>query len=379
MQQVASAAGASKPKAPSQSPHACYKLEMTVPFGEGPALLEDLARGAKTFLARFVSGGTENPLRVIVAVGSLATAPRTSRLCHVPSGAGSSGGPIALNSQGEQHDAATAHASPSSAGEFVVAKLTVLTIFDGTGRLKSSVVRSMKALSLDPRYRLALQALHPYPLASALQFIAEHPLGCVKTEWLGGVEQDVIQHLQQRIAADNQTPQMRASNSAQLACSGIDVLVPHSRKRTLEPPSIPLATPSSSVLASPKKMSSVPAAKPPQEALATLLSWNGDINGEEAARRANGILELVQKTMEENAVYKIAQAGTLDTRKVLARASLPTRPFSCLQLLYSNACFACSYPQLYDSYLAAIADSSHSSLFATFAHRSYRGLGMSSA
>lgn len=324
-------------KPSSQSQHAIYKLEMMFPMQEGKSILDDLRTGARTLLGRDVMGGTENPLRALVAIGSLTASRGAKALTAAPSAAASTGDPFCTIA------VLAAPVPQQPVAPISLALITLIIIYDGAGRLKASVKRSLKTLLAGSQgaatFSAALQVLEAWSAASAMSFVDEHPSNVVKVEWRGGVERDLIDYLKERVATDNQTPLMRTSNSALLACSGLDVLGPHSRKRPLmladkthQPSSPRGGSSSSALLASPTKLSSAPSARPPDEALATLLSWSDELTAEEATRRANGLLELIQKTMEENAVYKIANAGTLDSRKVRARASLPSCPLSCLQL-----------------------------------------------
>ena len=324
-------------KPSSQLQHAIYKLEMMFPMQEGATVLDELRTGARTLLGRDVKGGTENPLRALVAIGGSLTASRGANSLLTTTGTGPSLCTIAVLA-----------APPVAPPVATMALITLIIIYDGAGRLKASVKRSLWTLLAGHQgaatFSAALQVLEAWSAASAMSFVDDHPSNVIKVEWRGGIERDLIDYLKERVATDNQTPLMRTSNSALLACSGMDMLGPHSRKRVLmltdagagtdahQPSSQRGGSSSSALLASPTKVTSAPSARPPEEALATLLSWSGELTAEEATRRANGLLELIQKTMEENAVYKIANAGTLDSRKVRARASLPSCPLSCLQL-----------------------------------------------
>ena len=294
---------AQKPK--SQRPHSAWKIVLVLHAADGPSWLARMHAAADKLLGRASNGGTDVLLRVIVAVGDMALSASevpAAPTPPTPGGGGASSGTVPVTMIHNNNTIAVAGATCFSA------RITMFFVFDGDGRLKASVKRSIKKLEDSALFKAALAALEPWPLAAVLAFILERPAQSVRAAWLGPDER-LVEYLKARVAAGNQTTSERVNNSADFMCAGMDMLGPHSRKRPLPPPTPSKASPGGG----PSSGHSDDSLPPSLVRLSELLSWSGALSQEQAAERGANLLTLIQTTMEENAVFKIQAAAAAET------------------------------------------------------------------
>jgi hypothetical protein len=119
--------------APSQQPHPAWRLDLPVDKSDtGPQRLNRLKANALRFLSQGINGGTEAALKLIV--GILFTPQLLTIQAPFDSGGGSSSSLVI--SGGGSSSSALRSGSASN--------VTVFVIFDGKGRLKNSVKRSLR-------------------------------------------------------------------------------------------------------------------------------------------------------------------------------------------------------------------------------------------
>lgn len=293
---------AQRPK--SHKPHSAWKIALQLRVVDGPEYLQRMQAAAVSLLRRAGNGGTECPLRVVIGVGDM-TASADRQFAPMPGAADASSGSVPIY---------TSNNGQIASASFLAARITLFFIFDGDGRLKASVKRSIKNMEDGQLFQSALAALEPWPLAAVLAYILERPSQSVRAAWLG-VEEPLLEYLQARVAAGNQTTAERVRNSADLMCAGMDMLGPHARKRLLPPASSGGGSSSEPVLASPSKKRPEQEMRP-QDRLTELLSWCGALSEDEAVQTAGQLLTLIQSVMEENAQLKIQAAAAPDPPNV---------------------------------------------------------------
>ena len=278
----------------SHRAHAIWCVPVQVDSASAPARLAGLTQTAQKFLKRTGKGGTDARLRCIFAYGCEAA--NALRIADR-----SSSGPLLLDSSG-----ATSTTSSSTA------TLSVCFVFDGEGRIKRSVSRSLSSFDTGSWWEQACAELQPLSVAVALSRVMQLPSHTVTSLWLGE-EQNLKTYLHQRIEV--QPRATRAELTATSVNAGLDLLGPRALQAHLPLPirAAPLLLTGPAEGPSPPQAGLPPhpasAVRPPEEALASLLMWEGNVDGAVAADRASKLLAYVSKLTEENAVFKIAAAA----------------------------------------------------------------------
>lgn len=318
-----SAAPARMDKAHSADKHPAWRLDLPVSRDRSLGQLAQIADIAERFLQQGSKGGTENELRLVV--GLITTDIRADQ-----------GTPRETI---QFYGPAVGEPSSSSTLPTTYAHLILLVIFDGDGRLKSSVSRSLKTFATHNPNAAAdaswwadgLKLLHAIPIRSALWTVMQTEPKNIIERWRGNNSfgQNAITYLSQRlcqradggVTAEALIFDEPANSTILNIRSGLDILGPgRSRKRAVEEPHLcgpaapllRLTGPSSST--APSMTSSNPALRlhPPSEEanrLRELLAWDGALTGEQAAEKAAKLVELLREVLEENFVHRITAAA----------------------------------------------------------------------
>ena len=338
--------------APSQQPHPAWILDLPVDkLDRGPQRLFRIRANATRFLSQGANGGTEAELRLFV--GILTTPRLLTTQAPFDSGGGSSSSSGALP---------TVSAS----------NLTVFVIFDGKGRLKNSVKRSLKnfdKVNVDAAHvdgadatwwTNSLALLRAVPIRDVLSHVLQCPAQNMIEAWQGDncLGHSVITYLRKRITSTMEIADATTSaqHKIQNMCSGLDTLGPgSSRKRAaaalLCGPAAPPLRPMGPTITAPAMPSSNPALQlnplseeanrlrevlPLSEEasrLRELLAWSEGLSCEQAAEKAAKLVELLRELLEENYAHKIAAAArrAQDENNVCLlphAASFPSIPLS---------------------------------------------------
>lgn len=315
-----SAAFARRGKCASDQKHPAWRIDLPVRFDKARGQLARITTISERFLGQGTNGGTDNELRLIV--GLLNTDMRTDQ--PVPREMIRFSGP------------AVGEPSSSSTLPTDYAHLTLFFIFEGDGRQKSSVMRSLKSFDKqNPSdsseanwWANGLKLLKAIALKSVLWIVMQTEPHNIFERWMGNCafNHTTITYLRQRLN-DGVTDEALimddpANRTIQNLRSGLDILGPgRSRKRAAEaphlcgpapPPLLRLTGPSSST--APSVTSSNPGLQlgPPSEEanrLRELLAWEGALSDEQAAEKAAKLIELLREVFEENYVHRITAAS----------------------------------------------------------------------
>lgn len=287
-------ARASKATPPSQQKHEVWLISLRVDAATAVARMRTLQGMAETFLQRAGNGGTTSILRCILVVGDeQTTAPRITT-----SGATASDGVLLLD---------TSAATPST---FV---LNMFFIFEGEGRVKRTILRSLCELDAASWWQLACAEMQALSVALLLSRLLEVRTSTILSKWLGE-EQKPLEYLRRRVA--DIAPENRVT-------AGLDLLGPARCAPAQLPipaaPALLLGPPPDHKEAGPSEQPRpLPARVPhpdvqPAHQLAALLAWDGELSQAVAADRATKLLALIAGVMEENAVLKIEAASRAES------------------------------------------------------------------
>jgi hypothetical protein len=319
--------------APSQQPHPAWRLDLPVDRPDrGPQRLNRLKANALRFLSQGINGGTEAALKLIV--GILFTPQLLTTQAPFDSGGGSSSSLVI--SGGGSSSSALQSGSASN--------LTVFVIFDGKGRLKNSVKRSLKNFDKvnvdgvqvdDPDakwWENSLTLLKAVPIRDVLSHVLRSPEKNMTQAWQGNNSfgDSVITYLQRRITSTMESADAATSAQSKIQdmCSGLDPLGPgRSRKRAAAALLCGPAAPPLRLITAPAMPSSNPALQldPPSEEanrlrevlplseeayrLREMLAWSEGLSCEQAAEKAAKLVELLRELLEENYTHRIAAAA----------------------------------------------------------------------
>ena len=290
-------------------------------------ILDPMLERARLLLERGIEGGSQNLLKVITFALEEVNSFDTMRL--------EAGSTSETQGAAKDDDLTT---SPQAARRSMQGNmlLHIVLIYEGDGRLKSSVKRSVQTMLLQNLAEQALPFLHD--LVSTLQQQSIHwVLQLVRTSrqhhslWASGISSDLPEYLVRRIEAT--TAGFSAQGSAIMAQLGLDILGPPKRlrqpqelqqKRLKGPdapgphaqPGVPAlaAEPAGGAQASPPSQAAEPAggaqASPPSQAaalsaLCNLLSTGEDFNEQVASRQATELLKLFHAQFEELALARL--------------------------------------------------------------------------
>ena len=279
---------------PSQQKREVWLINMRVDAATALARQRTLLSMAETFLERAGNGGTTSILRCILVVGDeQTTAPRITT-----SGATASDGVLLLD---------TSAATPNT---FV---LNMFFIFEGEGRVKRTILRSLCELDAASWWQHACTEVQACSLALLLSRLLEVRTSTIYSKWLGE-EQKPLEYLRRRVA--DIAPEKRVT-------AGLDLLGPARRAPAQLPTPAALALlpgpPPDHKEAGPSEQPRpLPARVPhpevrPGHQLASLLAWDGELSQAVAADRATKLLALLAGVMEENAVLKIEAASRAES------------------------------------------------------------------
>lgn len=307
-------------RAPSQQPHPAWRLELQVEFNDVSMRLARIEANAKRFLAQGSNGGTQAELRLIV--GFIRT-------------------PLLLTTRAPFDGGGSS--SCSSATNSASCNLIMVVIFDGKGRYKNSVSRSLQSFDqvqvhhkgeVDNTetswWQNSLKLLRAVPIRDVLSLALGCPAQNMMAQWQGNnnLGYSVISYLTSRIAlesAESADAATSAQHRIQNMCSGLDTLGPgSSRKRAAEAllcgpaaPPLRLMGPTTTAPAMPSSNPALQANRlleglPPSEEayrLRELLTWSDGLSCEQAAEKAAKLVELLRELLEENWTHKIAAAA----------------------------------------------------------------------
>jgi hypothetical protein len=226
--------------------------------------------------------------------------------------------------------------------------VTLFIIFEGQGRLKNSVKRSLKnfdIVNVDQArvddadttwWSNSLALLRPVPIRDVMSHVLQCPAQNMIEAWQGGncFGESVITYLQRRIrftmeSADAATS---AQSKIQNMCSGLDPLGPgRSRKRaaaallcgpaapplrlmgpTTTAPAMPSSNPALQLDPPSEEANSLREVLPPSEEasrLREMLAWSEGLSCEQAAEKAAKLVELLRGLLEENYAHRISAAA----------------------------------------------------------------------
>jgi hypothetical protein len=219
----------------------------------------------------------------------------------------------------------------------------MIVIFDGKGRYKNSVSRSLQSFDqvqvhhegeVDNTetswWQNSLKLLRAVPIRDVLSLALGCPAQNMMAQWQGNnnLGYSVISYLTSRIAlesAESADAATSAQHRIQNMCSGLDTLGPgSSRKRAAEAllcgpaaPPLRLMGPTTTAPAMPSSNPALQANRlleglPPSEEayrLRELLTWSDGLSCEQAAEKAAKLVELLRELLEENWTHKIAAAA----------------------------------------------------------------------
>ena len=316
--------------APSQQPHPAWRLDLPVDRPDrGPQRLNRLKANALRFLSQGINGGTEAALKLIV--GILFTPQLLTTQAPFDSGGGSSSS-LVISGGGS---------SSSALQSGYASNLTVFVIFDGKGRLKNSVKRSLKNFDKvnvdrvqvdDPEakwWENSLTLLKAVPIRDVLSHVLQSPEQNMMQAWQGNncFGDSVITYLRRRITSTMESADAATSAQSKIQdmCSGLDPLGPaRSRKRAAAAllcgpaaPPLRLMGPTTTAPAMPSSNPALQANRlleglPPSEEayrLRELLTWSDGLSCEQAAEKAAKLVELLRELLEENYTHRIAAAA----------------------------------------------------------------------
>lgn len=323
--------------APSQQPHPAWRLDLPVDRSDtGPQRLNRLQANAWRFLSQGINGGTEAALRLIV--GILFTPQLLTIQAPFDSGGGSSSSLVI--SGGGSSSSALRSGSASN--------VTVFVIFDGKGRLKNSVKRSLRNFDKvnvdrvqvdDPDakwWENSLTLLQAVPIRDVLSHVLRSPEKNMMQAWQGNNSfgDSVITYLQRRITSTMESADTATSAQSKIQdmCSGLDPLGPgRSRKRAAAAllcgpaaPPLRLMGPTTTAPAMPSRNPALQLDPPSEEAnrlrevlplsdeayrLREMLAWSEGLSCEQAAEKAAKLVELLRELLEENYTHRIAAAA----------------------------------------------------------------------
>ena len=310
---------------PSQRPYPAW----CIPFPPtSTADMLRLATSLKRFLALGSKGGSGAALRAVILLEaapgvrmqleSSASTSTALSLYHNPT------------SQSMQRSSQAA----SSAGSTLL-----IFLFDGAGRLKSSLRRSLASLDIPQSAREGLLCLS---CEYCLSLMLQPPDTCPRRiEWLGP-PRDVIEYLRERI--EYSTAEARVVGAASMLCSGMDILGPgNNRKRKAHEPLYltgpdpdPLVQEPGSTPTPLRAIATDPSgerASPEVSVLRAVLQLkaargSSAMTEEQAAETATQLLDLIAGLSEENAMLKIANAAHTDPPAMVRGAVCPPAPHS---------------------------------------------------
>lgn len=186
-----SASGAAK--VPSQVPYPVWMMHIAVPCSYAQIHLQEFMTAADQFVKRGSKGGTSSSLRVVIALADQSLV-ASAMLIKDPLGI-------------TPYDAGQSGWVPVVSGTLLPAAatdvdvwLTIYFVFDGEGRLRSSVKRTLKSLSSNKQVLQALADLKPEELSKAFAHCSKCPTTQIHTAWLGS-NQDLLTYLRQRVSA----------------------------------------------------------------------------------------------------------------------------------------------------------------------------------
>jgi hypothetical protein len=323
--------------APSQQPHPAWRLDLPVDRPDrGPQRLNRLKANALRFLSQGINGGTEAALKLIV--GILFTPQLLTTQAPFDSGGGSSSS-LVISGGGS---------SSSALQSGYASNLTVFVIFDGKGRLKNSVKRSLKNFDKvnvdrvqvdDPEakwWENSLTLLKAVPIRDVLSHVLQSPEQNMMQAWQGNncFGDSVITYLRRRITSTMESADAATSAQSKIQdmCSGLDPLGPaRSRKRAAAAllcgpaaPPLRLMGPTTTAPAMPSSNPALQLDPPSEEAnrlrevlplsdeayrLREMLAWSEGLSCEQAAEKAAKLVELLRELLEENYTHRIAAAA----------------------------------------------------------------------
>ena len=323
--------------APSQQPHPAWRLDLPVDRPDrGPQRLNRLKANALRFLSQGINGGTEAALKLIV--GILFTPQLLTTQAPFDSGGGSSSS-LVISGGGS---------SSSALQSGYASNLTVFVIFDGKGRLKNSVKRSLKnfdKVNVDAAHvdgadatwwTNSLALLRAVPIRDVLSHVLQCPAQNMIEAWQGDncLGYNVITYLRKRITSTMESADAATSaqHKIQNMCSGLDTLGPgSSRKRAAAAllcgpaaPPLRLMGPTTTAPAMPSSNPALQLDPPSEEAnrlrevlplsdeayrLREMLAWSEGLSCEQAAEKAAKLVELLRELLEENYTHRIAAAA----------------------------------------------------------------------
>lgn len=346
--------------APSQQPHPAWRLDLPVDkLDRGPQRLFRIRANATRFLSQGANGGTEAELRLFVGILT------TPRLLTTQA-------PFDSTTQAPFDSGGGSSSSSGALPTVSATNLTVFVIFDGKGRLKNSVKRSLKnfdKVNVDAAHvdgadatwwTTSLALLRAVPIRDVLSYVLQCPAQNMIEAWQGDncLGYSVITYLRKRITSTMESADAATSaqHKIQNMCSGLDTLGPgSSRKRAaaalLCGPAAPPLRPMGPTTTAPAMPSSNPALQlnplseeanrlrevlPLSEEasrLRELLAWSEGLSCEQAAEKAAKLVELLRELLEENYAHKIAAAArrAQDENNVCLlphAASFPSIPLS---------------------------------------------------
>jgi hypothetical protein len=292
-----------------QQLHACW--HMSVQTCESN-ILDPMLERARLLLERGVEGGSQNLLKVVTFALEEVNSFDTMRL--------EAGSTSETQGAAKDDDLTT---SPQAARRSMQGNmlLHIVLIYEGDGRLKSSVKRSVQTMLLQNLAEQALPFLHD--LVSTLQQQSIHwVLQLVRTSrqhhslWASGISSDLPEYLVRRIEAT--TAGFSAQGSAIMAQLGLDILGPPKRLRQpqelqqkrLKGPDAPGPHAQPGVPALAAEPAGGAQASPPSQAaalsaLCNLLSTGEDFNEQVASRQATELLKLFHAQFEELALARL--------------------------------------------------------------------------
>jgi hypothetical protein len=323
--------------APSQQPHPAWRLDLPVDRSDtGPQRLNRIKANALRFLSQGINGGTDSELKLIV--GILFTPQLLTIQAPFDSGGGSSS---SLVISGGGSSSSALRSGPAS-------NVTVFVIFDGKGRLKNSVKRSLRNFDKanvdkvqvdDPDakwWENSLNLLKAVPIRDVLSHVLQSPEKNITQAWQGNNSfgDSVITYLQRRITSTMESADAATSAQSKIQdmCSGLDPLGPgRSRKRAAAAllcgpaaPPLRLMGPTTTAPAMPSRNPALQLDPPSEEAnrlrevlplsdeayrLREMLAWSEGLSCEQAAEKAAKLVELLRELLEENYTHRIAAAA----------------------------------------------------------------------
>ena len=309
-----------KGKCASETKYAAWRIDLPVSCDRARGQLERISDIAERFLHQGSNGGTDNELRLIVAL--LTTDMRSDQ-------------PAPLQMI---RFSGPAVGEPSSSSTLPTANLTVFVIFEGDGRLKTSVKRSLKSFDKPNPNNISeaanadltwwvngLALLKAVAFKSVLWTVMQADPNLMSVKWRGNNSfgHTVTSYLKERLNDDQELIMDDPANrTIQNLRAGLDILGPGcKRKRAADDlylrgpapsPLLRLTGPSSST--APSMTSSNPELQlgPPSEEanrLRELLAWKGALSDEQAAEKAAKLVELLREILEENYIHRITAAS----------------------------------------------------------------------